>query len=88
MVFFCPILRQKESFSPYVFKDLALKILENNPKLRESFQFKKYTDKACSQNAYDQLHWIYKKSKYYEAAHLQYPVYRIPKDTHLGIKQN
>ncbi len=79
--FFDPILQQKENFSPYVFEDLALKILENNPELRESFQFKKDTDEAFSQNAYDQLHWIYKKSKYYETSHLQYPVYRIPKDT-------
>jgi len=86
--FFDPILQQKEGFSPYVFEDLALKILENNPRLRESFQFKKDTDEAFNQNSYDQLQWIYMRSKYYEDSHLQYPVYRLPKDTLSGVKPN
>jgi hypothetical protein len=79
--FFDPILQQKEGFSPYVFEDLAIEILENNVRLRESFEFKKEMDQAFSQNSYDQLQWIYEHSKYYETSHLQYPVYRIPKDT-------
>jgi hypothetical protein len=86
--FFDPILQRKEGFSPYVFEDLALKILQNNPRLRDSFQFKKDTDKAFNQNSYEQLQWIYKRSEYYEASHLQYPVYRIPKDTLNGVKEN
>ncbi len=79
--FFDPILQQKEGFSPYVFEDLALEILRENHRLRESFEYKKEMDEAFSQNSYDQLHWIYTRSKYYEASHLQYPVYRIPKNT-------
>jgi len=86
--FFDPILQQKEGFSPYVFEDLALKILENNSQLRDSFQFKKNTDKDFNLNSYEQLQWIYKRSEYYEASHLQYPVYRIPKDADNGAKEN
>ncbi len=86
--FFDPILQRKEGFSPYVFEDLALKILQNNPRLRDSFQFKKDTDKAFNQNSYEQLEWIYMRSEYYEASHLQYPVYRIPKDSLNGVKEN
>lgn len=79
--FFDPILQQKEGFSPYVFEDLAIEILDNNARLRESFEFKKEMDQAFSQNSNGQLQWIYEHSKYYETSHLQYPVYRIPKDT-------
>ena len=79
--FFDPILQQKEGFSPYVFEDLAIEILDNNVRLRDSFEFKKEMDQAFSQNSHGQLQWIYEHSKYYETSHLQYPVYRIPKDT-------
>ncbi|WP_299164713.1 hypothetical protein [uncultured Eudoraea sp.] len=54
-VFFDPIFQQKEGFSPYVFENLAIEIIKNNDRLRESFEFKKETDEAFRQNSYDQL---------------------------------
>ena len=77
--FFDPILQQKEGFSPYVFEDVAAELLKNNKTLRDSFQSKKGEDEVFSKNWFAQLSWIFKKSKYYEPAHLQYPVYRVPK---------
>ncbi|RUA09140.1 MAG: hypothetical protein DSY82_06285 [Flavobacteriia bacterium] len=75
--FFDTILQRKEGFSPYVFEDLAVEILKNNPELKKSFKEKKRSDKKFSQNWYAQLNYIYTNSKYQEKAYLQYPVYRI-----------
>ncbi|MEE9362829.1 MAG: M14 family metallopeptidase [Cellulophaga sp.] len=77
--FFDTVLQQKEGFSPYVFEDLALKILKKDSLLRNEFLAKKETDTLFSSSWYAQLDWIHKKSEYYEPAHLQYPVYRILK---------
>ncbi len=79
--FFDTVLQQKEGFSPYVFEDLALTILEENPALRDSLESKKRMNEAFSQNWYAQLDWIFKNSQYHEPAHMQYPVYRILKES-------
>ena len=77
--FFDTVLQQKEGFSPYVFEDLALRILGENVFLKDSFELKKAKEKDFSNNWYAQLEWIYTNSQYRESAHLQYPVYRILK---------
>lgn len=81
--FFDAILQQKEGFSPYVFEDIALKLLQDNNLLNEAFQLKKSTDENFSNNWYAQLEYIYQNSKYYEDAHLQYPVYRVVNDFYI-----
>ena len=75
--FFDPILQRKEGFSPYVFEDLALELLNQDESLRLQFHSKKATDKEFSENWYAQLSWIYERSNHYEKAYLQYPVYRL-----------
>ena len=75
--FFDTILQQKEGFSPYVWEDIALELLENNPDLREAFDQRKKSDSEFNANWYAQLDWLYKQSEYYEKAHMQYPVYRL-----------
>lgn len=75
--FFDAILQQKEGFSPYVFEDLAIKILEENPKLKTEFEQMKKTDKSFKNNWYAQLDWLHRHSPYYEDAHLKYPIYRL-----------
>jgi len=77
--FFDTILQQKEGFSPYVFEDVALELLKDNAALRDSFLLRKERDAAFAQNWYAQLDFIFKNSKYYEKAHMHYPVYRILK---------
>jgi len=75
--FFDTILQQKEGFSPYVFEDLAKKILNNNLKLKSDFERKQKTDTKFAKNWYAQLRYIYMHSKYKEQAFLRYPVYRV-----------
>ncbi len=75
--FFDTILQQKEGFSPYVFEDLALEILQKNPSLKEEFEEKKNSDEEFAASWYQQLNFIYENSDYKEKAYRQYPVYRL-----------
>jgi hypothetical protein len=75
--FFDSILQQKEWYSDYVFEDLAVQILDNNPELKKSFDNKKMNDTHFLNDSDAQLRWIYMNSQYYESAHLDYPVYRL-----------
>ncbi|RZJ65735.1 MAG: hypothetical protein EOO50_12610 [Flavobacterium sp.] len=77
--FFDSTLQQKEGYSDYVFEDLAAEILRKNPSLKAELDEKRKSDEAFAKNPEAQLDWVYKHSKYYEKAHLQYPVYRIVK---------
>lgn len=76
--FFDPILQQKEGFSDYVFEDVAAALLKENPQLKEELEARRQADEAFAKDARAQLNFIYMRSPYYEQAHLQYPVYRIP----------
>lgn len=75
--FFDTILQQKEGYSEYVFEDSAAQILKENPVLKTELETKITKDPAFAKNSEAQLDWVYKHSKYYEKAHLQYPVYRL-----------
>ncbi len=75
--FFDTILQQKEGFSPYVWEDKALELLNNNPKLKAAFEHRKKDSTTFNNDWYAQLDWIHKQSKYYETAHMQYPIYRV-----------
>nr|WP_299488923.1 M14 family metallopeptidase [uncultured Allomuricauda sp.] len=77
--FFDMILQQKEGFSPYVFEDVALELLQKDSTLRGNFLIKKELDEDFAQNWYAQLDWIYQRSTYREAPYLRYPIYRIAK---------
>ncbi|WBL26319.1 M14 family metallopeptidase [Zunongwangia sp. HGR-M22] len=77
--YFDTVLQQKEHFSPYVFEDIAKDLLDKNPELKSSFEEEKNNNADFAKNWYAQLEWIHKHSKYYEAAHLQYPIFRIPR---------
>lgn len=75
--FFDTILQQKEGFSPYVFEDTALEMLNNDTILKSEFENKKIEDLDFKNNWYLQLKWLFKHSKHYEEAYMQYPIYRI-----------
>lgn len=75
--FFDTILQQKEGFSPYVWEDLAAKVLKENPHLKMELENKRKSNPEFANNWYAQLDWLHKQSPYYEAAHMQYPVYRV-----------
>lgn len=74
--FFNSILEQKEYFSAYVFEDLAVKILRNNPTLQKQLEehFSKNKDLDTPANRLD---FIYKNSGYSDPYKGRYPVYRI-----------
>ena len=74
--FFDIVLQQKEWFSPYVFEDLALELLKNDPDLEKRFRKKQKEDVEFADDLWAQLIYIYRASPYYEKEHLRYPVYR------------
>jgi len=75
--FFDTILQQKEGFSPYVWEDKAVEMLEQQPQLKKAFELKKSENTDFANNWYAQLDWLHKQSVHYEKAHLAYPVYRL-----------
>lgn len=75
--FFDAVLQQKEGYSAYVFEDLAIQILNDNPDLKSKFEEKRNKDNEFAKNAEAQLDWIYENSIYFENAYLKYPIYRI-----------
>jgi hypothetical protein len=75
--YFDAILRQKEGFSPYVWEDMALQFLKDNPDIEEVFEQKKQEDENFRNNWFAQLDWIHKRSPHYERAHLRYPIVRV-----------
>lgn len=72
--FFDSYLQQKEYFSPYVFEDKALEILENNPELKEAFEAKKRDDEKFRESSWAQLYFIYQHTDYYEPTHNVLPI--------------
>ncbi|MEJ2584674.1 MAG: hypothetical protein P8Z38_06405 [Robiginitalea sp.] len=77
--FFDTVLQRKEGFSPYVFEETAEALLASDPELRKTFEQKKQSDPEFAESGYRQLSWLYERSPHFEAAFLQYPVYRIEK---------
>ena len=79
--FFDTVLQQKEGFSPYVFEDLALELLEKDSILRDNFRLKKEIEPEFAESWYAQLDWIYQHSPYLESAYMRYPIYRISRNS-------
>ncbi|MEM6470862.1 MAG: hypothetical protein AAF802_14985 [Planctomycetota bacterium] len=75
--FFDTILQQKEHFSPYVFEDIAERLLEDKPELRKRFEAKQESDDEFRASDRQQLQFLYQNSPHYEAAHRTYPVSRL-----------
>ena len=75
--FFDSILQRKEGFFPYVFEDLAIEILDSNENLKIAFKKKRKENQEFSENSYEQLYYIYSRSKYAEKEYLRYPIHRV-----------
>ena len=75
--FFDAILMQKEWFSDYKFEATAMEMLQNDPILRADFEQKKASEPDFASDGFKQLHYLFKKSKFYEQSHNRYPVYRV-----------
>jgi murein tripeptide amidase MpaA len=75
--FFDAVLQRKEYFSPYVFEDLAVQILTENPDIKAALATKKAEDEKFRNSAYDQLFFIYERSQLAEKTYMRYPVFRL-----------
>ncbi|MFN0187275.1 MAG: hypothetical protein ACKVQV_01085, partial [Bacteroidia bacterium] len=75
--FFDEILQQKEWFSDYLWDEVALQILKDNPKMKADFEAKKSSDATFSSNSWAMYSWIFERSNWYEPSHLRYPIYRL-----------
>jgi hypothetical protein len=75
--FFDEILQQKEWFSDYLFEDIAVTMLVDNPQLKSDFEERKSRDTVFANDSWAQLTYLYQHSKYYEKSHLRYPILRI-----------
>lgn len=84
--FFDAILMQKEYFSSYVFEDLALEILKENPEIKVALEAKKKEDAEFAKSARAQLDFVYKRSDYYEKTHQLYPVGRLMKEVEISVE--
>ena len=75
--FFDEILQQKEWFSDYLFEDMAVTMLADNPRLKSDYEERKSRDTVFANDSWAQLTYLYQHSKYYEKSHLRYPILRI-----------
>ena len=84
--FFDGVLAQKEYYSDYVFEDLAVQFLKENPLIKEELEVHKLTDKEFKKSPEGILDWVYKKSPWYEPTHRMYPVARVMDTTDFNFK--
>ncbi len=77
--YFDAILGQKEGYSAYAFEDIAAQYLKNNPGIKLKLEQKRASDSTFAKDGRSQLNFIYQNSKWYEPAHMRYPVYRLIK---------
>ena len=75
--YFDTILQQKEGYSAYVFEDEAAALLKSDDAFAKAFQEWKKNNPEDAKTDRGQLNWIHRHSPRYEAAHMQYPIYRI-----------
>lgn len=83
--FFDGVLMQKEWFTDYKFDATAYELLQSDAKLKADFEQKKKDDPVFADDAFKQLHFIFKRSKHYEKSHNRYPVYRIEESVNLPV---
>lgn len=76
--FFDSVLARKEHYSPYLFEEHALEMLEVDAELRAAFEAKKAADEAFAESRSVQLQWLYERSRFAEPVHRRYPVLRLP----------
>lgn len=70
-------IQQKEYFSPYVFEDKAVDILNQDLSLKQEFDKRKEVDHEFRASQWDQLYFIYKNSEYFEPTFNRLPYYFI-----------
>lgn len=85
--FFDPIFSRKEYFSPYLFEKTAQEMLNSDSKLKAEFQDKIKQDSMFAKSDWEQMDFLYQRSKYMEPSYLRYPVARLEKATKLPLEK-
>ncbi len=76
--FFNNIFQRTEYFESYSMEEIARKMLEEDPELKERFEHKMKTDEEFAQAGQRAiLEWFYKQTPYYDEKYKVYPVKRI-----------
>jgi hypothetical protein len=75
--YFDAILQRKEGYSDYRWEDVAAQLLRDHPEIRKELDKKKSADPSFAKDAAAQLFYVYQHSRWYEAAYMRYPVYRV-----------
>ena len=75
--FFDSYLQEKEYFSNYVFVELIKEILDADKELKEAYILKKMEDEQFRNSEWEQLYFIYTRSKYFEPSFMHLPIYQI-----------
>ena len=73
--FFDSYLQQKEYFSPYVFEEKALEILNQKPWLKEELEILKAANASFRESSWEQLYFIYKNSELFEENYYLLPIF-------------
>jgi hypothetical protein len=68
-------LQQKEYFSPYVFEEKALEILNQKPWLKEELEILKAANASFRESSWEQLYFIYKNSELFEESYYLLPIF-------------
>lgn len=76
--YFLEIFSRTEYVEAYFMEPYAKQMLANDPKVKEEFTKKIESDSAFRANQKEILQWFYKKTPYYDAEYLLYPVGRVP----------
>ena len=76
--FFDSYLQEKEYFSNYIFIDKIQEILDSDSVVKEEYMKKQMEDDSFRNSEWQQLYFIYSKSKYFEPSFMRLPVFQIP----------
>lgn len=74
---FDEILQSREYFSPFIFEERAMQILDTTPGLKKKLAEYVATDASLAKDTYAQMKFIYRNSPYFEKTYMRYPVGRI-----------
>lgn len=83
---FDEILQSREYFSPFIFEERAMQILDTTPGLKEKLELAIQNDPPLAKNTYEQMKFIYRNSPYFEKTYMRYPIGRINEKMELPME--
>lgn len=78
--FFNAVFEQVEYFETYVMEPMSRQMLDTSADMRKRFQIWK-NKQTPPPNSYEQLHWFYRQTPYYDSKKNMYPIFMLGPDT-------